>query len=254
MLIPDFPPPYTISASNLTIPKRYRKKVRLVGPVVAVQASDLAAQDALKASLSFDSRKPLVYAAISGPRIERRVLSGLLLRDLSQFPSEYQVALSCGEPSGSSTPVRSGNLTVYDWVEDQYDLLKACDVVISRAGHGTIMKCIVLGKPMILIPVPDHTEQNGNAARASKLGFAELVPQNEVTTERLLAKVKKSLRSEGSNSVPSGNYVTGHEQQSRLWHMEQVVGARPIEIAADEIMKLAGTSYFSASTAPACGH
>jgi len=254
MLIPDFPHPYTISASNLTIPERYRKKVRLVGPIVPVQPSDLPAQGALKASLSFDSRKPLVYAAVSGPRIERRVLSDLLLQDLNQFPSEFEVALSRGEPSGSSAPVRNGNLTVYDWVEDQYDLLKASDIVISRAGHGTIMKSIVLGKPMILIPVPDHTEQYGNATRASKLGFAELLPQNDVTTERLLATVRRLLGSEERDLVSMGNHIAGRKRENGLWHMEQVVGASPIEVAADEIMKLAGTSYFAANVGPASGH
>ncbi|TLN09220.1 UDP-N-acetylglucosamine--N-acetylmuramyl-(pentapeptide) pyrophosphoryl-undecaprenol N-acetylglucosamine transferase [bacterium] len=127
--------------------------------------------------------------------MERSVLSGLLSQSLSEFPSEYEVVLSRGEPNGSSDPVRNGNLTVYDWVEDQYDLLKASSVVISRAGHGTIMKAIMLGKPMILIPIPDHTEQYGNARRASQLGSAEVIPQRDVTTERLLEATKRLLGS-----------------------------------------------------------
>jgi len=195
MLIPDFPPPYTISASNLTIPKRYRKKVKLIGPIVPVAPSGPPPQDALKASLFFASRKPLIYAAVSGPKMERTVLSGLLSQSLSGFPSEYEVVLSRGEPNGSSDPVRSGNLTVYDWVDNQYDLLKASSVVISRAGHGTIMKAIMLGKPMILIPIPDHTEQYGNARRASQLGSAEVIPQRDVTAERLLEATKRLLGS-----------------------------------------------------------
>jgi UDP-N-acetylglucosamine:LPS N-acetylglucosamine transferase len=32
----------------------------------------------------------------------------------------------------------------------------------------------MLGKPMILIPISDHTEQSGNAKKASKLGLAEI--------------------------------------------------------------------------------
>jgi UDP-N-acetylglucosamine:LPS N-acetylglucosamine transferase len=48
---------------------------------------------------------------------------------------------------------------------------------------------------MILIPIPDHTEQYGNAKRASKLGLAEIVPQREVTTERLLDATKRLLHS-----------------------------------------------------------
>ena len=193
MLIPDFPPPYTISASNLTIPKRYQKEVKLIGPIVPLEPSDLQLRQALKASLFSTPRKPLIYAAVSGPKLERAVLSSLLSHCLSQFPNKYEVVLSRGDPNGASTPIREGNLTTYGWVENQYELLKASDLVISRAGHGTIMKAITLGKPMILIPIPDHTEQYGNAMRAYKMGFAELIPQQEVSTERLLDATKRSL-------------------------------------------------------------
>jgi UDP-N-acetylglucosamine:LPS N-acetylglucosamine transferase len=57
------------------------------------------------------------------------------------------------------------------------------------------MKAIMLGKPMILIPIPDHTEQSGNAKRTSKLGLAEIIPQRELTTERLLDATKRLLDS-----------------------------------------------------------
>jgi UDP-N-acetylglucosamine--N-acetylmuramyl-(pentapeptide) pyrophosphoryl-undecaprenol N-acetylglucosamine transferase len=226
MLIPDFPAPYTISASNLAIPKRYKKKVKLIGPIVSDDPKRRSSRGALNGSLFFASRKPLIYAAVSGPKTERTVLAGLLLESLGGFPSEYEVVISRGEPNGSSTPVRDRNLTVYGWIEDQYEVLEASSVVVSRAGHGTIMKAIMLGKPMILIPIPDHTEQYGNAKRASKLGLAEIVPQREVTTERLLDATKKLLR-----SPPAG--------MERLNRNTPFTEAIPI--AAHEIDALAST-------------
>jgi UDP-N-acetylglucosamine--N-acetylmuramyl-(pentapeptide) pyrophosphoryl-undecaprenol N-acetylglucosamine transferase len=195
MLIPDFPAPYTISASNLAIPKRYKYKVKLIGPIVSDEPKKRSTEAALNRSLFFASRKPLIYAAVSGPKTERTVLADLLLESLKRFPSEYEVVVSRGEPNGSSAPVRDRNLTVYDWIEDQNEVLEASNVVVSRAGHGTIMKSIMLGKPMILIPIPDHTEQYGNAKRASKLGLAEIIPQREVTTERLIDATRRLLDS-----------------------------------------------------------
>jgi len=195
ILIPDFPAPYTISSSNLTIPRRYKRKVKLIGPILSDEIKKQPKLGGLNGSLSFASRKPLVYAAVSGPKTERTVLADLLVESLGRFPGEYEVVLSRGEPNGSSAPVRERNLTVYDWIENQYEVLEASSVVVSRAGHGTIMKTIMLGKPMILIPIPDHTEQYGNAKRASKLGLAEIVPQREVTTERLLDATKRLLKS-----------------------------------------------------------
>ena len=226
MLIPDFPAPYTISASNLAIPKRYKKKVKLIGPIVSDDPKRRSSRGALNGSHFFASRKPLIYAAVSGPKTERTVLAGLLLKSLGGFPSEYDVVISRGEPNGSSVPVRDRNLTVYGWIEDQYEVLEASSVVVSRAGHGTIMKSIMLGKPMILIPIPDHTEQYGNAKRASKLGLAEIVPQREVTTERLLDATKKLL-----DSPPAG--------MERLNRNTPFTEAIPI--AAHEIDALAST-------------
>jgi UDP:flavonoid glycosyltransferase YjiC (YdhE family) len=195
ILIPDFPAPYTISSSNLAIPKRYKNKVKLTGPILSDQTKKQSNSGASNRSLLFASRKPLIYAAVSGPKTERTVLADLLVESLGRFPSEYEVVVSRGEPSGSSVPVHERNLTVYDWIEDQNSVLEASSVVVSRAGHGTIMKAIMLGKPMILIPIPDHTEQQGNAKRASKLGLAETVPQREVNTERLLDATKRLLNS-----------------------------------------------------------
>ena len=195
ILIPDFPAPHTISASNLAIPKRYKKKVKLIGPIVSDEPTKQPSKSALNRLDFFASRKPLIYAAVSGPSTERTVLADLLLGSLRRFPSEYQVVVSRGEPNGSSSPIRNGNLTVYDWVDDQNGLLKASSIVISRAGHGTIMKAVIFGKPMILVPIPDHTEQYGNAARASQLGFAEVIPQKEVCIERLLDATKRLLNS-----------------------------------------------------------
>lgn len=222
MLIPDFPAPYTISASTLAIPKRYKKKVKLIGPIV----SDEPSRGPLNRSLFFACRKTLIYAAVSGPKTERNVLADLLLDSLKQFPSQCEVVVSRGEPNGSSAPVRDGNLTVYDWIEDQYEILKASDVVISRAGHGTIMKAIMLGKPMILVPIPDHTEQYGNAKRASQLGFAQTVPQGEVTAERLLDATRRLLESPQA----------GIERLKR-----HTPSTEAISIAAHEIVELAST-------------
>jgi len=87
-----------------------------------------------------------------------------------------------------------------------------------------IMKAIVLGKPMILVPIPDHTEQYGNAPRACRLGFAELVPQREISTERLLDAAERLLDSSAARS-------------HRL--METPNGTDAIQAATRQLMELA---------------
>lgn len=193
VLIPDFPKPYTVSAGNLNIPRSYRKNVRLVGPILPVHPDKLPNEDELREKLGLQLSKPVVFVPISGPTLERAFLTEILSKILLQFPSDYQVVVSLGYPNTDDKPIRRGNVTIYKWIPHRFEYLKACDLVIGRAGHGTITQCMCYGKPMILVPTPNHTEQFGNAVQAMDLGVAEIIQQEEVSRERLLKDVKRVL-------------------------------------------------------------
>jgi UDP-N-acetylglucosamine--N-acetylmuramyl-(pentapeptide) pyrophosphoryl-undecaprenol N-acetylglucosamine transferase len=193
ILIPDLPSPNTISLGNLAIPRRYDAKVRLIGPIVNDNVEITRSEGELKRRLGFHVTRPLVYAAVSGPKVEREILANLLLQSLHGFSKKYDVVLSQGNPNGQRKPHRVRNVIAYDWIENQDDFIKACDVVVSRAGHGTIMKSLVYGKPMILIPIPDHTEQYGNANRAATLGVAKIMDQSMLDHETLEDAIQEIL-------------------------------------------------------------
>jgi UDP:flavonoid glycosyltransferase YjiC (YdhE family) len=195
IMIPDLPGPYTISLGNLAIPSRYNGKVRLIGPTFEEEPGSRVTEAAAKHELGFDSKRPLIYGAVSGPRIEREVLARILLATLEKIPRDFQIALSRGEPSGASKGHRESRITVYDWIENQDDFIKASDILVSRAGHGTIMKSLLYAKPMILIPIPDHTEQIGNARRATQLHVAKVIDQNALNRDTLESAIQEILHS-----------------------------------------------------------
>ncbi len=192
ILIPDLPSPYTICLGNLAIPRRYKRKVRLIGPIIEDRTLNYEPAQ-IKLHLGLDSSRPLVYAAVSGPKVEREVLARILLDSLRELSAEYQVVLSRGKANGEDAAHSKNGLVVYDWIRNQSDFIKAADVVVSRAGHGTIMKSLVYGKPMILIPIPDHTEQYSNARRARSLNVAEMIDQNKLNTETLRSAIRDIL-------------------------------------------------------------
>jgi UDP-N-acetylglucosamine--N-acetylmuramyl-(pentapeptide) pyrophosphoryl-undecaprenol N-acetylglucosamine transferase len=86
-------------------------------------------------------------------------------------------------------------VTIYKWVPNRFEYLKACNLVIGRAGHGTITQCMSFGKPMILVPTPSHTEQLSNAKHAENLGVAKTIQQEELSKEKLLKSVQQLLES-----------------------------------------------------------
>jgi len=201
VLIPDFPEPYTISTGNLSIPKSYRKKVKLIGPILSTHPNELPTENEMRRKLKLPMDRPVIFAPISGPIRERAFLIGILRRILLEFPEKYEIVLSLGYPNADTEPIHHGNLIIYKWVPNRFDYLKACDLVICRAGHGTLTQCMCYGKPMILVPTPSHTEQLNNAKQAEKLGVAKVIEQQELNKEKLLENVQQILESKISERL-----------------------------------------------------
>lgn len=75
------------------------------------------------------------------------------------------------------------------------DIYAAADIVIGRSGGGTVAELALLGKPSILIPLPGTSsdEQTRNAQVLADAGGAVLLPQSELTPQRLLEEVIRIL-------------------------------------------------------------
>jgi len=190
IIVPDLKAPYTISRYNLAIPPGIRRKVRLVGPLTPSRhRTPNGARHAGEA-------RPLVFACVSGPATDRKYLVNKLTDILKGFPGNYELILSCGDPNGSFGEKRIGKLTVHEWMTEQLYLrtFERADVIVSRAGHETIMKAISEGKPLVLIPPPNHTEQANNAKRAEELGVAVILDQSRLDGEELAGAISKSLK------------------------------------------------------------
>ncbi len=229
ILIPDLPAPYTISLANLAVPNRYNEKVKLIGPTIENDSNSEAEESRTRDELGFACNRPVIYGAVSGPRIEREVLGRMLLESFEQLPRGFQVVLSRGDPNGSRSAHLKGGVKIFDWLENQDDFIRASDIVVSRAGHGTIMKSLLYGKPMVLIPIPDHTEQIGNARRALHLHVAKIIDQNALSGENLELNIEEILN--------SNEYRTKTAEISRI-----AASMRAIPKACDIIEKLGSQS------------
>jgi UDP-N-acetylglucosamine--N-acetylmuramyl-(pentapeptide) pyrophosphoryl-undecaprenol N-acetylglucosamine transferase len=160
-----------------------------------VHSNSLPTEKVLRKKLGLSIDKPVIFVPISGPIKEKAFLIEILRKILLQFPENYEVVISLGYPDADNKPIRHGNVTIYNWVPNRFEYLKACDLVICRAGHGTITQCMSYGKPMILVPTPSHTEQLNNAKQAENFGIAQIVQQEELGKEKLLKSVQQLLES-----------------------------------------------------------
>ena len=119
------------------------------------------------------------------------------------------------------------NLKVMDFIADMKQAYAAADLVISRAGAGSISEFCLLGKPVILVPSPNVAEdhQTKNALALVQKNAALYVPA---------AEARRSL-------LPLAfNTVADHEKLETLSrNIIQLARPNAASDIADEVIKLA---------------
>jgi UDP-N-acetylglucosamine--N-acetylmuramyl-(pentapeptide) pyrophosphoryl-undecaprenol N-acetylglucosamine transferase len=83
--------------------------------------------------------------------------------------------------------------------EELGDLYAAANLVVGRAGAGTVTELAALGLPAILVPLPGARgdEQTANARVLADAGAAVLLPETQLTAERLVHEVSALLADQG---------------------------------------------------------
>ena len=96
-----------------------------------------------------------------------------------------------------ATAGKPENLTITDFVSNMADALSAADLVVSRAGAGSISEFALLGKAVILVPSPNVSEdhQTKNAMALVEKDAAIYVADANAK-EELVAKAIETVRDE----------------------------------------------------------
>ena len=88
---------------------------------------------------------------------------------------------------------------ILEYVDDLWRYLAAADVIVSRAGAGSLFDIAAAGKAAILIPFPYATgdHQHENARYFTERGAAELMLDSEVGATALRSRVERLLNDDG---------------------------------------------------------
>lgn len=125
------------------------------------------------------------------------------------------------------------NLVVTDFISDMGVAYKAADLVISRAGAGSISEFCLLGKPVILVPSPnvaeDHQTKNALALVNKQ---AALYVKDAEAKDRLLTLAFETVNDDA-------------KLKSLSTHILEMALPDSAEIIAKEVITLAQNSYYS---------
>ena len=101
-------------------------------------------------------------------------------------------------------PTRKGDYHPYGFIPHEYliTLLKMADVVISRAGSGSIFEIAAAGIASILVPIPERTagrHQIENAYEYADVGACVVIEEGNLTKHMLATFTKKILEDAAKN-------------------------------------------------------
>ncbi len=173
-------------------------KIMLTGNPVRQQLleSTITREEAIR-SFGLDPKKKtilLVGGSLGARTINESVLQHLDEVRVSQVQFIWQTGKYYSDVIAKQLEkaVCPDNLKVTDFISDMAAAYRAADLVISRAGAGSISEFCLLGKPVILVPSPNVAEdhQTKNAMALVKKDAALCVKDAEATQQLLPLAIK----------------------------------------------------------------
>ena len=210
------------------------EKIKLTGNPVRKNLLDMRSnhKEALKA-MNLDENKKCVLI-VGGSLGARSINEGVMANiELIRANSDVQFVWQTGKlyfeemKKRVSEAGKPDNLVVTDFVSNMADALSAADLVVSRAGAGSISEFALLGKAVILVPSPNVSEdhQTKNAMALVNKGAAIYVADS---------KVKEELITKALETVNNASVIASLEQ-----NIEKMGKPNAASEIADEVLMLA---------------
>ena len=134
--------------------------------------------------LGFDAAQPLIL--VTGGSQGARAINQLVTAALPKLPEAQWLHL-CGSHDLAEVKAahkqNGAHSEVHDFFDDMPAALAAADLVVSRAGASSLAELAAAKAPVILVPLPDATDdhQRANARTAVDCGGAVMLEQSETT-------------------------------------------------------------------------
>lgn len=211
-----------------------KEKIELTGNPVRKSLIEMRTNrnEAVKA-LGLDEKKKcvlIVGGSLGARSINEAVIANIeTIRDNKDIQFIWQTGKLYFEEMKErcATIGKPENLTITDFVSNMAAALGAADLVISRAGAGSISEFALLGKAVILVPSPNVSEdhQTKNAMALVEKDAAIHIPD---------AKAKEEMIKTAVETVLDAQRIAALEK-----NVEKLGKPNAAEVIADEVIRLA---------------
>ncbi|MBQ9657721.1 MAG: undecaprenyldiphospho-muramoylpentapeptide beta-N-acetylglucosaminyltransferase [Clostridia bacterium] len=176
------------------------KRVVYTGTPVKIQKKEYGINEKSEIikSIGLQQTKPivLVFGGSQGAQKINEAIIGILNEKLNK---NYQIMWAAGPKQYDiikeqlKETIQNANIVPYIYNMEQ--IMNVSDIIVARSGAMTISEISNLGKPSILIPLPNvsNDHQLYNAKVLEKVGAAQIILNNELTKDNLNEAISNIL-------------------------------------------------------------
>ena len=169
------------------------KIIKTGNPIRQNVLEPLPKQTEARKTFGLSANKPTIL--VLGGSLGARAINQAVNAQLNQLlGDDAQLLWQCGKLyEDQYANLTSDRVSVNAFIADMNAAYAAADIIISRAGAGTLSELAVVGKPVVLVPSPNVAEdhQTHNARAYAGKGAAALLP--ETNLEELASQTRNLL-------------------------------------------------------------
>lgn len=224
-----------LAPKELDFPRTYQNYEVLAGHAVDTDRVE-PSLDSETENLITNRSKPLIYCSLGTISTIHNSKSIYFIRKIIKAVAHqpWQVLLS----TGSGIDVKKlgdipSNVQIYSTLP-QLKILRHADLMITHGGLNSVVECILFEVPMIVCPLNNMWDQNGNAARVAyhEIGIRSSLHQQSAKT--LARKVEQVLQSNvfRKNIAQMRKNIMAGDQHEEVANMIQQVVVNNQRLAA----------------------
>lgn len=183
---------------------KHAKKIVYTGTPVKIRKQNYTTEQAKeiikKAGLKENMATVLVFGGSQGARQINKAIIEIIKTESNK---NYQIIWATGpkqydiikeELENNQMNINHiQNMEIVPYIYNMEEIMNVVDVIVARSGAMTITEISNLGKPSILVPLPNvsHNHQLYNAKVLQNVGAAEIILDNELDGEKLNKNIEK---------------------------------------------------------------
>ena len=144
-----------------------------------------------KEELKLHKNKKLVLIVMGS--LGSMTINKELLNIIPKFQDkDYEVILVTGQNYYDEfKDIKINNVKIVPFLDNMLNVLKVCDLIVTRAGASTIAEITAIGLPSILVPSPyvANNHQYYNAKELVDANASIMIPEVEFKSDSLLEKI-----------------------------------------------------------------